>query len=110
MPKRDSLLYLQDIYTSIQKINKYTKDFTFADFKKDAKTIDAVIRNLEILGEAARYVDKNIKKENKQIPWRAMIEIRNKVIHEYFGVDASILWTTIKNDLPQVKKDIKELL
>lgn len=110
MSKRDNELYLQDIYDSIRKIDKYVNGLELAEFKKDQKTIDAVVRNLEVLGEAAKYISSDFKKKNSHIPWREMVEMRNKVIHEYFGVDSAILWTTIKNDLPQLKKDIKQLI
>jgi uncharacterized protein with HEPN domain len=110
MPNRNDSLYLEDIYSSIKKIQKYTNGMAFEDFEKDGKTVDAVIRNLEILGEASKNISSKIKIGTPYIPWRSMIAIRNKVIHEYFGIDFEILWKTIKDDLPKLKKEIKILL
>ncbi len=110
MSDRNDKLYLEDIYSSIQKMEKYIKGMTFDDFEKDNKTIDAVIRNLEILGEASKNLSPITRKQTPDIPWRSMIAVRNKVIHEYFGIDYEILWRTIKDDLPAVKKVIKLLL
>lgn len=110
MSKRDNRLYLNDIYLSINKIISYVNGLSFDDFMKDGKTIDAVIRNLEIMGEAAGNVSSDLKSKNPDIPWREMVSMRNKVVHEYFGVDLEILWETIQEDLPQLKKAIKKLL
>lgn len=110
MPKREEALYIQDILTAINNIEEYTKDLTFSDFDEDKKTIDAVVRNLEIIGEAAKNISKNIVQLHPEIPWEKMVSMRNKVIHEYFGVDTEILWETIHEDLPGLKKQIKELI
>ena len=72
--------------------------------------MDAVVRNLEIIGEAAKHVSKTIRERNKDIPWSEMVSMRNKVTHEYFGVDMEILWKTITEDLPELKKKIKKLI
>ncbi len=109
MSKRDKNLYLQDIIECISKISKYTGKLTFVDFAKTPIIIDAVIRNLEIIGEAAKNIPQEYKSAHKEIPWRKMIDMRNKVVHEYFGVDTEILWATIKKDLPTLKRQIKAL-
>lgn len=109
MSKRLPELYLQDIIQSISKIEKYTKDLSFEDFTKDWKTIDAVVRNLEIIGEAAKNIPKEVIEKHNQIPWHLMVSMRNKVLHEYFGVDVDILWQTIREDLQKLKKQIMEL-
>ena len=72
-------------------------------------TIDAVVRNLEIIGEAANNIPEETTDKYPEIPWREMISMRNKVLHEYFGVDEEILWQTITNDLPPLKKQLKNL-
>lgn len=110
MSKREPTLYLQDILTSIFRIEDYTKNLSLKDFDNDWKTIDAVIRNLEILGEAAKNMPEEVIEKYPDIPWTYMVSMRNKVIHEYFGVDLGILWKTIKEDLPLLKQQIEEIL
>jgi uncharacterized protein with HEPN domain len=110
MSKRNIDLYLLDIISAIDNIIKYTKNLSLAKYRKDGKTIDAVIRNLEIIGEAANNLPKEITIVNSNIPWDKIIAMRNKVIHEYFGVDVDILWQTIKEDLPELRKQIRKLL
>lgn len=107
--KRGSGLYITDIKTSIAKIERYTKGILLDNLKKDEKTIDAVIRNLGIIGEAAKNIRGEIKDKYPDVPWREIIGMRNKVIHEYFGVDIDILWKTIKEDVPMLKKRIREI-
>lgn len=109
MSKREPLLYLQDILTSLSRIEDYTKSLSFEDLKSDWKTIDAVVRNLEILGEAARNMPEEVVEEYSDVPWSSMISMRNKVIHEYFGIDLDILWKTINEDLPILKSQIEEI-
>ncbi len=110
MFKRTVRLYLEDLITSLLKIEDYTQGFSFESFDKDFKTIDAVVRNLEIIGEAARNIPEEFVESHTNIPCQEMIGMRNKVIHEYFGVDTEILWKTIKDDLPGLKKQITVLL
>lgn len=106
MSKRANALYLQDIKNALNKIKRYMAKLDFLDFTEDQKTIDAVIRNLEIIGEAASHLPIAFKNEHSNIPWGKMIGLRNKVIHEYFGVDLEILWETIVDDLPPLVKKI----
>jgi uncharacterized protein with HEPN domain len=110
MSKREYQLYLQDILDCIDKIETYTTGMSFEAFDKDAKTIDAVVRNIEIIGEAARNIPKDLVTQTPEIPWRRMSDTRNRVLHEYFGVDTKILWQTITEDLPPLKEQIKHLL
>ena len=112
MSKRDPKLYLTDILSSIEKIASYIKAISFEKFEEDEKTLDAVVRNLEIIGEAAKYIsqDEDFIDKNPHIPWREMVSMRNKVLHEYFGVDIDILWKTVTEDLPKLKAQIKNLL
>lgn len=109
MPKRNTALYLKDIETSIKRIEKYAKGLSFNSFKNDQKTVDAVIRNLEVIGEAVSNIPKEFKARYSDIPWRKIIDMRNKVIHEYFGVDFEILWETIQEDIPELKKKINKI-
>lgn len=107
--RRDARLYLKDIEISIKKIEGYTKTLKFNTFVKDEKTIDAVVRNLSIIGEAARNMPKDLRLKNPDVPWSEIIGMRNKVVHEYFGIDEQILWKTIKEDIPLLKKKIKKI-
>ncbi|EKD23117.1 MAG: hypothetical protein ACD_83C00046G0003 [uncultured bacterium] len=106
MSKREPKLYFADILLAIKKIEKYSSDLTFVKFSKDEKTVDAVVRNFEVLGEAVNNLSNDIKKNNTNLPWKKIVSMRNKVIHEYFGVDLEILWQTIKEDLPEFKSQI----
>ena len=109
MSKREVYLYITDIQDSIQKIEEYTKNLTFDDFLKDRKTIDADVRNLSVIGEAVKNIPEDTKLEYPDIPWNEIIGMRNKFIHEYFGIDEEILWKTIKEELPIFKDQIKKI-
>lgn len=109
MPKRDIFLYIDDIYSSCNKILKYTKGCSLAKLKKDEKTADAVARNLEIIGEAVKSLHPEFRKKYSNIPWKEITGMRDKVIHEYFGVDQEILWVTIQKDIPALKKEILKI-
>ena len=107
---RDYRLYLHDIKEAVEKIETFTKGFTFKEFAKDAKTVDAVIRNLEIIGEAAKHIPKKVKERHADIDWKAMAGMRNIFTHEYFGVRMGIIWKTIGERLPELKHKIEEIL
>ena len=109
MPKRDLLLYINDIHSSCNKILAYTKGYDFLKFKKDSKTIDAVVRNLEILGEAAKSLPAEFRKTHKATPWKEITGMRNKVTHEYFGIDEGILWATVRDDIPALMKEMSKI-
>ena len=109
MAKRGDKLYLKDISDSIRKIEKYTQNLNYNKFSNNLLIIDAVVRNLEIIGEASKNLSKEIKILYPEIPWQEMAGMRNKVIHEYFGVNLKIVWKTIKKRIPEVKPKIKEV-
>lgn len=102
--------YVSDIASAIEKAEKFVKGFTLKDFKKDEKTIFAVIRALEIIGEAVGKIPNSIKKQRKEIPWKHMSGMRNKLIHEYFGVNIKVVWKTVKEDMPVLKDKMSEML
>jgi uncharacterized protein with HEPN domain len=108
--KRDYGLYLDDILDAISKIEQYTEGQDLEKFMKDDKTIDAVIRNFSIIGEAAKHIPADIRKKYPDIPWKEMAGMRDKLIHEYFGIKFDIVWETIKNRLPEVKPEIETVL
>lgn len=110
MSRRELKLYLEDIINSVDRIEEYTKNFTFEEFAKDQKTIDAVVRNLSVIGEAAKNIPEEVKSKHTSIPWDEIAGMRNKIIHEYFGVDEDILWKTVRDDLPLFKKQVSGLL
>ncbi len=109
MSKRATNLYLQDILNSIIKIEEFIKGFSYEQFMDDEKTTEAVIRKLEIIGEAAKHLPKDFISQYSEIPWGKMVSMRNKVLHEYFGVDDEILWQTITHDLPILKSQLLNL-
>jgi uncharacterized protein with HEPN domain len=108
--KRTYKDYLVDIIESIGKIEKFTQDLSFENFKSDEKTILAIIRALEVIGEAAKKIPAEVKKKYSQIPWKKMAGMRDKLIHEYFGVNIKVVWRTIKEDIPELKPKIEKLL
>ena len=109
MSKRETKLLLEDIIESIDKIERYTKNITFEEFFKDEKTIDAVIRNFEVIGEAANQIPKTDKLKFHQVEWRKVIGLRNRIIHEYFGIDLNIVWQIKEMYLPSLRQLLNEL-
>lgn len=106
--KRDYRDYIKDIFDSINEIKSFVKGMSFDEFLKDKRTINAVIRSIEVIGEAAKNISHSIKNKYNNIPWKKMIGMRNKLIHEYFGVDKGILWKTAQKDIVELKRKIKE--
>lgn len=103
-------MYLEDILIAINRIEEYIDDCIFIDFKRDYKTVDAVIRNFEIIGEAAKNLPKEFKEKYPEVPWEEMYLLRNKVSHEYFGIDYEIIWDLAINYLPENKSQIENIL
>jgi uncharacterized protein with HEPN domain len=101
-------LRVDDILDAIAKIERYVHDFTFEQFRDDEKTVDAVIRNLEVIGEAVRHLSNQSAELPNSIPWSDIAGMRNILIHEYFGVDLAIVWQTITSDLPALKSALHE--
>lgn len=108
--KREYKDYVVDIIEAMKKIEKFTKNLTSEDFRADEKTVLAVIRLLEVIGEAAKKIPPAVKEKYKQIPWKRMAGMRDKLIHEYFGVNIKVVWKAIKEDLPGVKPQIERIL
>jgi len=103
-------MYLTDIQTAMSRIAEYIKDYTFTEFKRDYKTVDAVIRNFEVIGEASKSLPSEIKMKYPEVPWDEMYLLRNKVSHEYFGVDYEIIWDVATNYLPENKTQIDTII
>ena len=108
--KRDHRDYLEDILAAIDESAEFTRDISFEVFTRDRKTVNAVVRSLEVLGEAAKRIPDHLRAEAPDVPWKYMAGMRNKLIHEYFGVDLSIVWTVIKIELPPLRPKIEHLL
>jgi uncharacterized protein with HEPN domain len=99
--------YLKDIENSCEKIIKFIHGMKFSEFKKDEKTQYAVIRALEILGEATKKIPRSVRNEYPNIPWREMASIRDKLIHDYIGINIKVVWNTARDDIPTLLPQIK---
>ncbi len=109
MPERKDMDYIRDIQEAISRISLYTEGMNYNSFSRDTKTQDAVIRNLEIIGEAARNISIDLRTGFTDIPWKSMIGIRDRLIHHYFGVNLNIVWQVCINELPRVRKALEIL-
>lgn len=109
MSKRLSKLLVSDILESAYKIQDYTAGLNFEDFVRDSKTIDAVIRNFEIIGEAANRLSEEFKDKYPDIDWHRMRGFRNRIVHDYFGIDHSIVWLIKETFLPQMISQMKSI-
>ena len=107
---RDERLYLNDILESIEKIQQYTADLSFEEFVANSMAVDAVVRNLEIIGEAASHIPDDILSTYSEVPWFEMKGMRNIMAHEYFRVDLKIVWMTIRKSLPALVSMIKQVI
>lgn len=107
---RKFIFFLEDILTALDKIERYTKDISFEELSKNDMAIDAVIRNLEVVGEASRNIPERIKRKYPFVEWKEAIGFRNVLIHDYFGIDLESVWDTIKNNLPTFKNNITKVL
>jgi len=103
-------LRLEDILEAIATIGRYTAGMDYEAFRADGKTVDAVVRNLEIIGEAARHVPDAVQKRYSDVPWARMRDMRNVLIHEYSGVSVPIVWQTIRDDLPPLVPRLRKAL
>lgn len=110
MPPRDWRLRISDILQAIAKIQTYTRAMDFDQFTQDEKTIDAVVRNITVIGEAAGAVPSEIANAHPEIPWQDMRDMRNVVVHVYFGLNRQILWDTIQSNLQPLVPLLQALL
>ncbi len=109
MSKREPNLLVEDIIDSGKKILEYTNNLSFEDFTKDGKTIDAVIRNFEIIGEAANRLPDEFKENHPEIDWHRIRGFRNRIVHDYFGIDFTIVWKIINSFLPTLITKLEKL-
>lgn len=108
--KRDYNFYIKDILQSILQIEEFVEGMRYEEFRKDDKTASAVIRKLEIIGEAAKHIPTRLRQTHPDLPWNEMARMRDKLIHGYFGVDHEIVWKVVKERLPDVKSSLEAII
>jgi uncharacterized protein with HEPN domain len=108
--KRDESVYLRHILDAISKIDSYLQNVTEENFMQQSLIQDGVIRKLEIIGEAVKRMSINLRSQNPDIPWQDIAGMRDKLIHDYFGVDIEKVWVTVKEDIPALEAAITEML
>ncbi|HEX4839773.1 MAG TPA: DUF86 domain-containing protein [Rhabdochlamydiaceae bacterium] len=108
MSSREWSFRIQDILSAIDKIQQYIKGMTLNQFKKNSLVIDAVVRNIEIIGEASKAIPAAVRRSYPDVPWERMCGMRDIVSHRYFGVDIQIVWRTARKSLPSVRRELKK--
>ncbi len=106
MSKRSATILVDDIWDAIERIERYTQALTQDGFVDDDKTSDAVVRNLEIIGEAANRLPEEFVTKYSEIEWPKIVGLRHRIVHDYFGVDLNIIWEILQKDLPALKKSL----
>ena len=110
MSKRPIDILLNDICQAIDRIEQYIKNLSFGAFSDDQKSVDAVVRNLEIIGEAANRLPDEFKEKYSEIGWYKVVGLRHRIVHEFFGIDLEIIWQILQKDLPELKRKILEIV
>ena len=108
--KREHIFFIKDILDAIEKIEQFVGDMGFEEFVQDDKTSSAVVRKLEIIGEATKNMPLTIRKKYSMLPWSSMAKMRDRLVHGYFVVDHEIVWKVVKEELPALKPKIEEIL
>lgn len=107
---RDSKVYLEDILGAVQKIQRFTAGMSLAVFSNDLKTVDAVIRNLEVIGEAVKQLPEDVRGKHPGVEWKKIAGLRDILIHEYFGVNIEVVWDIIRHKLASLEQAVRDLL
>ncbi|WXG46970.1 MAG: DUF86 domain-containing protein [Candidatus Atabeyarchaeum deiterrae] len=110
MRTRDFRDYLKDILDAINEVEVFIRGLSYDHFRDDRKTVNAVVRSIEVIGEASKRVPRAIRDKHREVPWRKMAGMRDKLIHEYFGIDLEILWKAANEDIPALKLPIEGIL
>jgi len=110
MSKRADVAFISDTKEAVVRINAYTEHLSYEQFLEDKKTQDAVVRNLEIIGEAAKNISEELKDKYPKMPWRDLAGLRDKLIHHYFGVNFDVVWNIVKEELPEVLLQVEGIL
>lgn len=109
MSERTDQDFISDIQEAIRRVADYTAGMSYEAFLTDLKTQDALIRNLEIIGEAAKNLSEELRENHANVPWKGMTGIRDKLIHHYFGVNLDIVWQVVTNELPQLPQPLAQI-
>ena len=107
---RDYKVYLDDILQAVDRIQTYLQDYNFEKLSSDNRTIDAVVRNLEVIGEAVKHIPMEVRNSRPEIEWKKIGALRDILAHEYFGIDLEIIWDVVKNKLPGFAEQVKKIL
>lgn len=107
---RDCRAYFRDILEAIRKIKRYTENINFEEFADNELIQDGVVRNLEIIGEAVKNIPEDVKRDNPDVEWRKIAELRDILIHAYFGIDVEVVWDIVKNKVPKLKEKVENIL
>jgi len=110
MSKRPIDLLLNDICEAIDRAEQYIENLSFDALSKDQKSVDAVVRNLEIIGEASNRLTDKFKEKYSEIEWHKVVGLRHRIVHEYFGIDLEIIWQILHKDLPELKQKIMQIM
>lgn len=108
--KKDEAVFLRHMLDAIESIEEYTRGVSFERFMADPEKQDAVVRRLEIVGEAARNVPSEFQERHDEMPWADVIALRNRIVHAYFAINLSIVWDVVQHDLPRLKDQLETLL
>jgi len=108
--KREIGDFLEDIINAMNKALQFVEGISYDEFHKDSKTVFAVVRAIEIIGEAVKSIPKDVREEYPEVPWKGMAGMRDKVIHGYFGIDMKVVWDTVKKRIPAVKPLFDKML
>lgn len=110
MSKRTPILLIQDMLEAIAKVRRYTEGLTAETFSTDEKSVDAVVRNLEIIGEAANRLPNDFKLHHIEVAWPKIVGLRNRIVHDYFGLDLQMVWQILQRDLPALNSALVDIV